>query len=48
MKQYRSLHRFGQLAVLATLLGVVAAVAPQTTVDRIGEGDPEVSMNGDV
>ena len=38
MKQYRSLHRFGQLTVLATLLGVVAACAAQTPVDLIVEG----------
>jgi len=47
MKQYRSLHRFGQLAVLATLLGVVAACAAQTPVDLIVEGDHVVTMNGD-
>ena len=47
MKQYRSLHRFGQLTVLATLLAVVAACAAQTSVDRIVEGDHVVTMNGD-
>ena len=47
MKQYRSLHRFGQLTVLATLLGVVAACAAQTSVDLIVEGDHVVTMNGD-
>ena len=47
MKQYRSLHRFGQLTVLATLLAVVAACAAQTSVDLIVEGDHVVTMNGD-
>lgn len=47
MKQYRSLHRFGQLVILAALLGVVAACAAQTTVDLIVEGDHVVTMNGD-
>src|SRR5262245_19869229 len=47
MKQYRSLHRFGQLTVLATVLGVVAACAAQTNVDLIVEGDHVVTMNGD-
>jgi 5-methylthioadenosine/S-adenosylhomocysteine deaminase len=47
MKQYRTPHRFGQLAVLATLLGVIAACAARTDVDLIVEGDHVVTMQAD-